>query len=251
MSGIQLLVSVRNATEARAAMAGGADIVDVKDPDHGSLGFAGWNTIQDVCSVVADGSSVVSAALGELEEWNDRSEPSEHDDLPVLQYAKIGLANVTHSHDSANLQWEIRWLKVRTSFFNVKRWVAVAYSDFKTCGAPAPNQVLEAAIRSSCQILLFDTFVKDGRTTFDHLSMASLKQLFCRAQEAGLKVAIAGQVTAADVRLIEDVRPDIVAVRGAVCEHQDRKLQVVQGEVERLKEAIQSISEVRSSVANP
>ena len=36
--GPQLLVSVRNATEAAAAVLGGADILDVKEPANGPLG---------------------------------------------------------------------------------------------------------------------------------------------------------------------------------------------------------------------
>ena len=37
----KLLVSVRSADEAEVALEGGADIIDVKEPLHGSLGWAG------------------------------------------------------------------------------------------------------------------------------------------------------------------------------------------------------------------
>ena len=37
---VRLLVSVRNASEARAAINGGADVIDIKEPDHGPLGMA-------------------------------------------------------------------------------------------------------------------------------------------------------------------------------------------------------------------
>ena len=35
-----LLVSVRSAEEARAALAGGATVIDIKEPDRGPLGRA-------------------------------------------------------------------------------------------------------------------------------------------------------------------------------------------------------------------
>ena len=35
---MQLLVSVRSAVEVAPALAGGADIIDAKEPDRGSLG---------------------------------------------------------------------------------------------------------------------------------------------------------------------------------------------------------------------
>src|SRR5256885_16611977 len=40
-----LLVSVRSAGEAEAAIAGGADLIDVKEPAYGSLGRAKDETI--------------------------------------------------------------------------------------------------------------------------------------------------------------------------------------------------------------
>ncbi|MEX0885938.1 MAG: (5-formylfuran-3-yl)methyl phosphate synthase, partial [Phycisphaeraceae bacterium] len=43
-----LLVSVRNVAEARAAMAGGADVIDIKEPAAGALGAASPTTIQQV-----------------------------------------------------------------------------------------------------------------------------------------------------------------------------------------------------------
>lgn len=65
---IQLLVSVRNAEEAVQAADSGADIIDVKEPEFGSLGFAGGATIREVVDAVA-GRIPVSAALGECLDW--------------------------------------------------------------------------------------------------------------------------------------------------------------------------------------
>ncbi|MGC1717590.1 MAG: (5-formylfuran-3-yl)methyl phosphate synthase, partial [Isosphaeraceae bacterium] len=47
----QLLVSVRSADEARTALARGASIIDIKEPDHGSLGLAPWSVWRDVHTV--------------------------------------------------------------------------------------------------------------------------------------------------------------------------------------------------------
>ena len=65
---MQLLVSVRNANEAVLAAQSGADIIDVKEPVQGALGFAGWNTISDVVEAVSS-NVPTSAALGECVEW--------------------------------------------------------------------------------------------------------------------------------------------------------------------------------------
>src|SRR4029077_9754602 len=70
-----LLVSVRSAAEAREALSGGADVIDVKDPSHGPLGMARQGVIDEVLSVVA-GKVHVSAALGELIEWRPQPIPA-------------------------------------------------------------------------------------------------------------------------------------------------------------------------------
>src|SRR5437660_1345426 len=81
----QLLVSVRSVAEAEAALAGGAALIDVKEPARGALGRADDDVIAAVVRFVA-GRCPVSAALGELRE----SVPPFAG--PGLAYAKWGLA---------------------------------------------------------------------------------------------------------------------------------------------------------------
>lgn len=45
---MRLLVSVRDAGEARAALAGGAEIVDAKDPARGSIGAVSPEALQGI-----------------------------------------------------------------------------------------------------------------------------------------------------------------------------------------------------------
>ena len=56
----KLLVSVRCAEEATAALAGGADIIDVKEPRRGSLGRADDRVIREVMEVVAGDAAHVN-----------------------------------------------------------------------------------------------------------------------------------------------------------------------------------------------
>src|SRR5437870_6982957 len=79
-----LLVSVRSASEAEAALAGGAHLIDVKEPGRGPLGRADDATIAAVVQRVA-GRRPVSVALGELHEQG-RCYPG-----AGLSYVKWGL----------------------------------------------------------------------------------------------------------------------------------------------------------------
>ena len=61
---MRLLISVASGTEARAALDGGADIIDAKDAAHGALGAVSIAALREIVRTV-DGRLPVSAALGD------------------------------------------------------------------------------------------------------------------------------------------------------------------------------------------
>jgi uncharacterized protein (UPF0264 family) len=206
MSG--LLVSVRSAAEARAALEGGADLIDVKDPSRGSLGRADDHVIQEVLDAVA-GRCPVSAALGELGELDGR--------LPLvgLAFAKWGLRGAGLARDWQTLlarSWE--WLRRHRPECQP---VAVAYADWARVAAVAPVHVLDLARKHAVSVLLIDTCVKDGRTLPDLIAGAELEALCRGCREAGVRVALAGSLAEAELVALRPLEPDWFAVRGAVC----------------------------------
>ena len=83
-----LLVSVRSAAEAQTALAGGAALIDVKEPERGPLGRADDATVAEVVAAVAS-RCPVSAALGEIR-WGVPASPLEG--FRRCAYLKPGLA---------------------------------------------------------------------------------------------------------------------------------------------------------------
>src|SRR5262245_13052728 len=82
-----LLVSVRNAAEAEEAIAGGAAIIDIKEPSRGSLGSADRDVASATIRAVA-GRRPISVALGELVDlWGGVPISS-----PDVAYFKAGLS---------------------------------------------------------------------------------------------------------------------------------------------------------------
>src|SRR4051794_2290794 len=99
-----LLVSVRSAAEALAALAGGADVIDVKEPKNGSLGAADDDTISAVVRAV-NGRAPVSAALGELvDSIGSLNRSSGRMLVHGISLFKLGLAG-SGAHD----EWQTRW----------------------------------------------------------------------------------------------------------------------------------------------
>lgn len=198
----RLLVSVRSAEEARAALAGGAAVIDVKEPGRGPLGRADRFVWAEVIEVVA-GRAPVSAALGELAEGI----PPDACGIDGLAFRKIGLAH-------APADWRERWGRLMDESGPIP-WVAAIYADAALAGAPVAEAVLDFALsRSEIAGVLIDTYDKVQATSLD-LGFAPLLD---RVRSSGRFVALAGGLDVAGIRRLSPLRPDLFAVRGAACE---------------------------------
>jgi len=209
----RLLVSVRSAVEARAAVEGGAAIIDVKEPDRGPLGRADAAVWAAVRAAVPP-SIPLSVALGELAEWGEGAGATTG--LEGVSYCKLGLA-------AAGPDWVDSWAGVRRRFGAGVSWVAVAYADWRHAGAPDPDAVLDAALAAGgCAGVLVDTWDKSRGCPVD-LSWAGW---FDRARRGGRMTALAGRLDAESIDRLAPLRPDVVAVRGAACLGGDRRADV-------------------------
>jgi hypothetical protein len=213
----QLLVSVRSVEEADTALAGGADIIDVKEPARGSLGKADEDVITSIIDHVA-GRQMVSVALGEL------TDLAAGVVFPVSDFVKVGLAG-----------WGKRgnW-RGRLSEVSNPRLVPVAYADAERANSPALADVLDFAVAHRCGALLIDTWQKDGRGLLHWLSLAELGGLRDVCASAGLPLALAGSLGVADVERLLPLTPEIVAVRGAACRGGQRNAAIDRAAVAQL-----------------
>ena len=234
----RLLVSVRNAAEAVAALAGGADIIDVKEPSRGSLGMAEVSTIAEIVSSVEACSATrrvpVSVALGETADWLDGATT-----LPNgVRFAKLGMAGL-----ASRKHWERDWRSVRAAFDRVADqgpdWVAVAYADWRAADAVPPARLVAAAARSTCRVVLIDTCHKDGSKLLDWLSIGELRRLARSIRRSGIKLALAGGLTADLVAEIAALEPDIVGIRSAACRGGLRTAAVSAEAVRRFKTSLE------------
>ena len=243
----RLLVSVRNLDEAREALAGDCDILDIKEPANGPLGMAAVLTIADVATEVrlSTPDVPVSAALGELRDWE--TQRSSVSLPPALTFAKIGLSGMRTRPD-----WQHVWQTVRghidQSGGAELSWVAVAYADDELAQAPAPRDVVSAAAETGCRILLIDTFTKDGRTLLDFQSPSDLRAIATQARAAGLQLALAGSLRADLLPQLAEVRPDIIAIRSAACRGGERSASISASAVAQFRRALRAAAPVRIDV---
>lgn len=212
-----LLVSVRSPTEALAALAGGADVIDVKEPNHGSLGAADDDTIAAVVKAVA-ARATVSAAFGELV---DLIESSSRDGMPApvdgVTFFKVGLAGCAVLED-----WQTLWQNSLDEMLNSSKGdakaVAVAYADWGAAHAPSPPDVLSAAIQLRCPVILIDTWNKSGGTLFDHWPVGELQAFLAKVKSHDIAVVLAGSLIGPSIIAAARLAPNFIAVRTAACD---------------------------------
>lgn len=206
----RLLVSVRNAVEAREAMAGGADLIDMKEPRRGPLGPVDAPTQRSILEVVS-GRRPVSMALGEL--GNATGHFRELGSRTV-SFVKVGLAGwINRDWRSAllDLHHEIR---TRSGM----ALVPVAYADHQFAEAPDAEAVLDFTLENGFGAWMIDTFVKDGTGLRVWCPPQRLERWATNCHLARLDWALAGSLQLDDVEFLRGLKPTWVAVRGAVCD---------------------------------
>lgn len=204
----RLLVSVRNATEAQAALAAGTHLIDIKEPARGSLGAADPEQIDTVLAAVAGGVPV-SAAWGEL----FQADPSEaHVVRPALRFVKWGLAGAADVAD-----WPDAWSAEIGKLPPSTSAVAVQYADWRRARSPSPRELLAACRQHDVRTLLVDTHDKTAGNLLDVWPLASLCEFVAAARDARMTIVLGGSLTHECLPKLLALKPDYVAVRGAAC----------------------------------
>jgi len=229
---MRLLVSPINAVEAEAAMAGGADILDVKNPREGSLGANFPWVIRSVAEVAA-GRVPVSATIGDFDfKPGTASLAALGAAFSGADYIKVGLLKIRDRDEAAEmLRPLVRSVK---EFDDNKRLVAAAYSDASRVGSISPMELPEVAAECGADVVMVDTAIKDGKSTFEFMTESEISDFIALGHDLGMEVAIAGTIKFGDLALLKRVDPEIIGVRGAVCGG-DRTGEIKEELVRRMK----------------
>jgi uncharacterized protein (UPF0264 family) len=195
---MRLMISVVCAAEAREALEGGAEILDVKNPAEGSLGAQPPRIIREI-KELASGCVAVSAAIGDMPNLPGTAA------LAALgaaacgaDYIKVGLRGPRTVREAIALLGEVRQAVVefRTSV------IAAAYADFQRAGTIDPAHLPAVAAAAGIRGCLLDTAVKDGQSLFAFMNPSMLRSLVEQAHAAGLLIGLAGALRAEDLCLV-------------------------------------------------
>ena len=211
-----LLVSVRAGEEVAAALAGGADIIDAKEPARGSLGAVSPEVLQAI-SARAPASVPLSVALGDFTAPDAVRRAVAGVDLAGRRgptYVKLGFAGEPSVAGVSSLVAAALHAAAATSVRPVV--VPVAYADHESACSPAPEALLRATTAAGARAFLLDTYMKDGTGLLEMISLERLRALSAEAKSAGLMFALAGSLDLAALDRVASLA-DVIGVRGAAC----------------------------------
>ena len=234
-----------NEKEAAEAIAGGADIIDVKNPKEGALG-ANFPWVIKRIKEITPKNLKVSCTLGEVGNLPGSVSLAALGAASLgVDYIKVGLYGIRTSQEAIFL---LQNVSRAAKDCNPKIKVAVAgYADAEKVGSINPLDIPEIAHKAQVDIAMIDTSIKDGKTLFDYLSVEALKKFVDTTHGFGLEAALAGSLRKQDLAVVYGLGVDIAGLRGAACTNSNRVTgQITKKLVSELVEAVRQAEQANA-----
>ncbi|HLE75503.1 MAG TPA: (5-formylfuran-3-yl)methyl phosphate synthase [Candidatus Bathyarchaeia archaeon] len=233
---MKLLISSTDEKEAVEAIAGGADIIDVKNPKEGALG-ANFPWVIKRIREITPKNIEVSCTLGDVPNLPGAISLAALGAATTgVDYVKAGLCGLKTREEAVCLMQNVtRAAKDWNSSIKV---VATGYADAKRMGSVNPMLIPNIAHKAEADIAMIDTAVKDGKNLFAFLTINQLRRFVDTAHDYGLKAALAGSLRKEDLPAVYALGADVAGLRGAACTRGDR----VDGRITR--ETVRELVEV-------
>lgn len=238
---MKVLVSVVSLTEAILAVEGKADIIDIKNPSEGSLGAQYPWIIKEIAGFLQQSGALCSVALGDLP-----YKPG------TASLAAMGAAGCNVDYIKAGLYGIRNYSEAYTMIMNIvdavkmvntnALVVAAGYADYNRFGGIGYQELSKAAKDAKAHAVMIDTAIKDGRNLFDALTFEQIKEFVDMSHDAGLQVALAGSIRIEHIRELVLLNPDIIGIRGAVCEKGNRESGIVKSKVVEFLESVRTMN---------
>lgn len=223
---MKLLVSVESLEEARVAVEAGCAVLDVKNPNEGSLGANFPWVLQAIMQEFPSLSCETSATIGDLPHKPGTAALAAHSVASFgFDYVKAGLyASTTFEQAVEMMQVVQRAVKMANPR---ARAVAGGFADWRRFNGLSTTDLVRAASNAKVDVVLIDTAIKDGSNLFDNMSVDELQEFAGMCREAGIMCALAGSIKEKHLDTLARIGPDLTGVRGALCSDQSDRRSVI------------------------
>lgn len=217
---MKLLISPINEAEAKQAIAGGADIIDIKNPLEGALGANYPWVIKNIKQSIPQPLEV-SCAIGDAPNLPGTISLAAYGAASLgVDYIKVGLFGVKTVEEAVFLLKQV--VKASKECNPAVKVVAAGYADAEKIGTINPSLIPEIAHQASADVAMLDTATKDGTNLFTYQTKEQLKAFVNKAHSLGLQAALAGSLRKQDLATVYGLGADIAGLRGAACTGSDR-----------------------------
>lgn len=213
------MISVLSESEAAAALSGGAEILDIKNPAEGSLGAQPPDVIRRIKAITPAGVSV-SAALGDMPQKPGTAALAALGAASCgVDFIKVGLYGSKNEKDAEIM---LREVQQAVNGFHAAV-IAAAYADFQRAGTLNPESLPEISAAAGVTGCLLDTAIKDGQSLFDFISADAVHILAEQSHAHNLLFGLAGALCEPDLPLARKAGADVAGIRTAACRNNQRK----------------------------
>ena len=216
---MKILASIKSVDEIEAAVRGGADIIDLKNPEEGSLGAAApWDikTLKDQYN-----DQIISAAIGDFPNLpNTAALAALGAAVSGADYVKIGLLGAENAADALKVMKNVT--KAVKNYNPDIFVVGAGYADYQKVNSINPLDLPEILHEAKADIVMIDTAIKDGNTLFSYFDTSALRIFVESAHSNGLQAALAGSLSISHIPILKEIRTDVIGFRTAICDNGNR-----------------------------
>lgn len=239
---MRVLISIRSFEELVPAIEGGADIIDLKNPNEGSLGASFPWLIKKVRA--HDKKFLLSVAIGDMPNLPGTAAlASAGAAICGVNIIKVGLYGPRTFNEGVKLLKSV--VKATKDVNQDILVVGAGYADFMSFNGIDSIDIPTICKLAGADIAMLDTYTKNGRKLFNFIDSEKLRKFVNKAHENNLLAALAGSLELEDIKIINDLGADVIGFRGAACSGSDRKNGVV--EINRVRKIIEFSHNLKKS----
>jgi len=221
---MKVLISVRSLEEVSPAMKGGADIIDLKNPNEGSLGAAFPWIIKELRNF--NKNMKLSVAIGDMPNLPGTASLSALGAASCgADIIKVGLLGPQSVEDGIFLLKQV--VKAVKNYDPGILVVGAGYADSRNYNGIDPMKIPIICKSADADFAMLDTLSKEGKTLFNFLNLTELESFVNEGHKLGLLCALAGSLKIEHIKTIHKLGTDVIGFRGAVCSGNNRKSGVV------------------------
>lgn len=235
---MRLFLSLQSVQEAMACapLAQNLDMVDVKEPDEGSLGANYPWVIKYIREALPSGMRLSATLGGAPCKPGTMAQAALGAVVSGADCVQVGLSGVATPEQAIELMHGV--VRAVKDYDRDRTVVAVGYADARRTGSVSPLSVPSVAHESGADGAMLNTAVSDGLALFDQISPFSCRDFVSECHGHGLFAAMTGPIQARDVPELAEIGTDMVGVPSAACAAGHRNDAVQPDRILALRQAI-------------